>query len=184
MPHTGRPKPTTGPPATASDYVTKSIRAEILAGTSPLGSRLDQEELARRFGVSVIPVREGLKRLEAEGLVRMPPRRGAFVAELSLRELTEISWIRERLEDLAVRQAAGKITDRDFRGLEEINERMSRMARGVRPAVWNRLDRDWHFGLYAAGDAAFLLQFIATLGTARPSTANASISVARRGTPR
>lgn len=148
---------------TASNYVASEIRAEILNGGFRLGSRLDQQALAERFGVSVIPVREGLKRLEAEGLVRISPRRGAFVAELSLQELTEISWIRERLEDLAVRLAARHLNDRRLRELEELNARMARMAGDVRSSVWGGLNRDWHFKIYAAGESELLVQLIGVL---------------------
>jgi DNA-binding GntR family transcriptional regulator len=152
-----------GPPVTASNYVATEIRAEILRGSFALGSRLDQQALAERFGVSIIPVREALKRLEVEGLVRMQPRRGAFVAQLTLRELTEISWIRERLEELATRLAAPRLTERNLRELDDINAKMARMAGRARPAVWAALNREWHFKLYAAGESELLVQMIAVL---------------------
>lgn len=152
-----------GPPTTASNYVATQIRAEILKGGFAAGSRLDQQVLAERFGVSIIPVREGLKRLEAEGLVRLSPRKGAFVAQLTMQELTEISWIRERLEDLAVRLASPNLTDRRLRNLEDLNQKMVRMAGTAQPAVWSALNREWHFMLYGAGDSELLVQMIATL---------------------
>lgn len=148
---------------TASTYVAGQIRAQIVKGGLRLGSRLDQQALAEGFGVSIIPVREALKRLEAEGLVHMLPRRGAFVAELSLKELTEISWIRERLEDLAIRLAAPHLTDRHLRDLDELNRKMARMAGTARPSVWSALNREWHFKLYAAGESDLLIQMIALL---------------------
>jgi DNA-binding GntR family transcriptional regulator len=67
-----------------SSYVLKTIRDGILSGRYPLGSRLDQQALAEELGVSVIPVREGLRQLEAEGLVQIYPRRGVYVAEPSV----------------------------------------------------------------------------------------------------
>ena len=161
--HTPRSRSKDGPPITASNYVAIEIRAEILKGSLQAGSRLDQQVLAKRFGVSIIPVREGLKRLEAEGLVRMSPRRGAFVAQLTLQELTEISWIRERLEDLAIRLAAPHLSDPHLRELEDLNVKMARMASNVQPSVWSEVNREWHFKIYAAGDSELLVQMIAVL---------------------
>src|ERR1700730_17513633 len=85
------------PPETASDYVSNEIRTWILDGTFDLGSRLNQQVLAERLGVSIIPVRESLRHLEAEGLVEILPRRGAFVAKLSLEEVVEVITIRARV---------------------------------------------------------------------------------------
>src|SRR5580704_6949883 len=81
-------------PVTASDYVTRELRARILDGVFPSSTHLDQQVLADEMGVSTIPVREGLRRLEANGLVEILPRRGAFVAGLTPDELVEISRIR------------------------------------------------------------------------------------------
>src|SRR5487761_1697740 len=73
---------------TASAYVADPVRDGILRGRYRLGELLDQQVLAEELGVSIIPVREALHRLAADGLVRILPRRGAFVAELTRQELT------------------------------------------------------------------------------------------------
>jgi len=151
------------PPATASDYVAAEIRAGILRGTFALGSRLDQQVLADRLGVSIIPVREGLRRLEAEGLVEIVPRRGAFVSTLSLEELTEISWIRERLETLAIRLAAPNYTESDLQRLRDLNERLARTPATGSATQWGNLNREWHLALYTPSRAPLLLQMIALL---------------------
>ena len=85
-----------------ADRVTEGIRALILAGELPPGSRIGQEELAARFSVSRIPVRVALGRLESDGLVVLKPSSGAWVARVDLAECLEIYMIRERLvEDMA-----------------------------------------------------------------------------------
>jgi DNA-binding GntR family transcriptional regulator len=155
--------PAKRPAVSASTYVADRVRAEILTGGLRLGSRLDQQALAERHGVSLIPVREALRRLEADGLVRMLPRRGAFVAELSLRELTEISWIRERLEDLAVRLATPRLRAPQLRELARLNERMATMPPRASPSLWGRLNRRWHFTIYEAGQSVPLVQLITAL---------------------
>ena len=81
-------------PPTLAGYVVSAIREGILNGRYPVGGRLDQKSLADELGVSIIPVREGLRQLEAEALVTMLPHRGAFVASFSIDRLLEIYRIR------------------------------------------------------------------------------------------
>lgn len=148
---------------TASGYVATKIRETILAGGVPLGSRLDQQALADQLQVSIIPIREGLRVLEAEGLVRIRPRRGAFVAELSIPELREIGWVRERLEELALRLAAPGITPENLGRLQRLNSRMRRVAASARPDQWLELNRLWHFTIYDAGETTLLADMIRSL---------------------
>lgn len=152
-----------GRPTTASSYVAATIRDGILRGSFPLGSRLDQQVLAERLGVSIIPIREGLRALEAEGLVQIMPRRGAYVAELSVPELAEIGWIRERLEELAVRLAVPKITPATLARLQRLNDRMRRLAATARPEQWFEMNRQWHFMVYDSARTWLLVDMISTL---------------------
>jgi DNA-binding GntR family transcriptional regulator len=151
------------PPDTASDYVTRQLRARILDGGFPSSSHLDQKLLADEMGVSIIPVREGLRRLEADGLVEIVPRRGAFVAGLTPDELVEISRIRESLEDLAIRMAAPNMNVALLDQLTELNDRMAHLTTRTRPSQWFEMNRDWHFRLYEAADADLLVQMIGVL---------------------
>lgn len=150
-------------PATASRYVAARIRGEIMSGSLPLGSRLDQQVLAERFGVSLIPIREGLRSLQVEGLVRIRPRRGAYVVELSVPELAEIGWIREQVEELAVRVAAPNLTPAVLAKLERLNDRMRRVASSTRSDQWFELNRQWHFTIYEAANTWLLMDMIRTL---------------------
>src|SRR5579863_4738945 len=127
------------PPATASDYVSNEIRAWILNGTFDLGSKLDQQILAERLGVSIIPVRESLRQLEAEGLVEIQPRRGAFVAKLSLPQITEINRIRERLEDLALRLAGPHFEASQLQKAMDLNRRMAMMPLQGQALAWSEV---------------------------------------------
>jgi DNA-binding GntR family transcriptional regulator len=151
------------PPATASDYVSNEIRQGILDGTFDLGSRLDQQVLADRLGVSIIPIRESLRQLEAEGLVEILPRRGAFVAKLSLEEIAEVNTIRVRLEDLVLRLAAPRLDAAQLAKAAELNQRMARMPPEGQALLWSELNRQFHFMLYASANSPLLLQIIATL---------------------
>jgi DNA-binding GntR family transcriptional regulator len=151
------------PPDTASEYVTRKLRARILDGSFPSSTHLDQQILADEMGVSIIPVREGLRRLEADGLVEILPRRGAFVAGLTRDELVEISRIRECLEDLAVRIAAPNTDGVLLDQLTDLNDRMAHLTARARPAQWFEMNRDWHFRLYNAAGADLLVQMIGVL---------------------
>jgi DNA-binding GntR family transcriptional regulator len=151
------------PPDTASEYVTRKLRARILDGGFPSSTHLDQQILADEMGVSIIPVREGLRRLEADGLVEILPRRGAFVAGLTPDELFEISRIRECLEDLAIRMAAPNINGALLDQLTDLNDRMAHLTKRARPSQWFEMNRDWHFHLYEAAGADLLVQMIGVL---------------------
>ena len=74
---------------TLSAAIVDQLRQSILDGTYPAGSQLRQDALGEAYGVSRIPVREALFQLEAEGLVRIVPQKGAIVSELSLDEIND-----------------------------------------------------------------------------------------------
>ena len=78
----------------ASDHAYQCIRSLILSGAYQPGQRMTEEELAHRVGVSRTSVRDSLRRLASDGLVRSEPSRGTFVAELSMAEIEEIFQLR------------------------------------------------------------------------------------------
>jgi DNA-binding GntR family transcriptional regulator len=93
---------------TAADGIAEVLRKEIQAGTLVPAEPIRQEEVAARFGVSRIPVRDALGRLEAEGLVIVHPNRGAFVSVLGPEELREAYELRALVEgDLLARAVPG-----------------------------------------------------------------------------
>ncbi len=80
----------------------RSIKQNLLDGSLGESSRLTEESLARQLGISKSPVREALNRLEAEGLVCIEPRRGAFVRKFSAKEVRDLYELREMLETHAI----------------------------------------------------------------------------------
>ena len=94
---------------TLSDRTTELLRERILAGDFGLGERLVEARIARQLQISRGPVREALRQLRAEGLVREEPRRGSFVADLTIDDIREIYDLRAAIE---ARAARGIITNR------------------------------------------------------------------------
>ena len=111
--------------ATTQDLVLTSLRDAILAGVLGPGARLRQEDLAERFGTSRIPVREALRALEYEGLVRSEPNRGFTVTELDADDIEEVYDLRIVLETHAVKLALPLLTDEDMTELEALFETMA-----------------------------------------------------------
>lgn len=148
---------------TLGDQVLDHIREEILSGRLAAGTRIDQRAISDELGVSIIPVRECLRQLEAEGLIEKRPYRGAFVATLSLTELLDIYVTREALEELAARLAVERMTPETLRNLENlIAEMESATAAGDRAALFD-LNGAFHFTLYTASRNAILCQLIESL---------------------
>ena len=101
------------------------MREAILNGELAPGTRLRQEKLAERFGTSRIPVREALRALEYEGLVRSSPYRGFSVTELDGEDIEEVYDLRIVLESHAVRLAVPLLTDEDLASLERLYAEMN-----------------------------------------------------------
>lgn len=105
---------------TAQELVLQSVRKAILDGVLGPAERLRQEELADVFGTSRIPVREALRALEYEGLVKSEPHRGFTVTSLDADDIEEVYDLRILLEAHAVRLALPLLTDDDFEELETL----------------------------------------------------------------
>jgi DNA-binding GntR family transcriptional regulator len=113
---------------TAQDLVLSAVREAILAGIFEPGTRLRQEELAEMFGTSRIPVREALRALEYEGLVRSEPHRGFTVTALDADDVEEVYDLRILLESHALRLALPLLTDEDLAELESLYNEMTTAA--------------------------------------------------------
>ena len=146
--------------STTPDLIADSLREDILRGSIPPGQPLRQEELADRFGVSRLPVRDALLRLEAQGLVEVFPNRGAFVVSLSADEVREIYELRSLLEGDAIERAVPRMTADDWRRIEAAHETSVRSADSVEWA-----DGDWlfHRALYLPAGRPRQLAMIDTL---------------------
>lgn len=146
-----------------ADAVAAHLRDGIQRGVYSPGERLVERSLASTLGVSHIPVREALARLEEEGLVVRLPRRGARVAELSREGLAEISSLRVVLEGLVVRRVQERWSPARRRELDRLVDQMVAAAeRGDVAAVCD-IDRRFHQRLWRIADHSILLEVAAGL---------------------
>ncbi|MCI6101091.1 MAG: GntR family transcriptional regulator [Selenomonas sp.] len=102
------------------EVVCESLRDAIRRGVLKPGERLMEIQLAEELGVSRTPVREAIRKLELEGYVIMMPRRGTYVASMSIRDINEIFEIRTALESLSNGLAAERITAEELESLQRL----------------------------------------------------------------
>jgi DNA-binding GntR family transcriptional regulator len=141
----------------APELVRDRLREAIYSGKLQPGEQLRQEELAERYGISRIPVREALRQLEAEGLVTRKPNRGAVVAALSIQEVIEMLDIRIGLECRALILAVPSMIDSDF---EAATKLLKSYDKEPRPQKWGEMNWRFHETLYAPCNRPKLLEMI------------------------
>lgn len=100
------------------DVVFETLREAILKGVIKSGERLMENQLADEMGVSRTPVREAIRKLELEGFVVIMPRKGAYVSEMSYKDVHEVYEIRAALESLACGLAAERVTKSETEEME------------------------------------------------------------------
>ncbi|QEK13276.1 GntR family transcriptional regulator [Crassaminicella thermophila] len=103
------------------DVVFEHLRNAILNGNLKPSERLMEVQIAEQLGVSRTPVREAIRKLELEGLVVMIARKGAYVADVSVKDILDVLEVRSVLEGLAAALAAERITDEELEELELIS---------------------------------------------------------------
>ncbi|MDD7969660.1 GntR family transcriptional regulator [Roseinatronobacter alkalisoli] len=134
---------------------------EIRHGTLPPGARLREVDLAARLGISRTPVREAIRRLEADGLVEHLPRQGATLRRLSYAEVMELYEMRAVLEGTAARLAARAASELELRELAGIN---AEMTASTNPEDIVRLNRLFHAALVNTAKNRYLQRAIAAMG--------------------
>lgn len=145
------------------ELVFESLREAIITGKLSPGERLMEIQMADEMGVSRTPVREAIRKLELEGLVVMLPRKGAYVAGLSLKDITDVFEIRGALEGLAAELAAERITDEELEGLERYLVKISEESETGDLGKVVETDTDFHSLIYSASRNQRLSQIINNL---------------------
>lgn len=140
-------------PSTKTDFVYHTIRKEILDGQLQPGQRLRLSELAGRYEISEMPVREALRKLQHDGLVVFENHRGATVSDLGLERIVEIIATRTYLEVFAVCEA---VPHHDSKTLAELDALIQKMRKTRNPALYGELNRRFHKLLAEPCPNAFL----------------------------
>jgi DNA-binding GntR family transcriptional regulator len=149
--------PSLGNTPPTSDIIAKHIREAIVTGVLDEDEPIRQDDIAKLFDVSKIPVREALKRLEAEGLVEFQRNRGAVVTSITDPEIAEIFEVRGMLEANALQLSIPRMTERTFQLAEEYCDEF---ARETNVARWAELNWQFHSCLYLDANKPFLLNLI------------------------
>lgn len=135
------------------DRIREALQTRISDGRLRPGDRLFEQDLAAEFGVSRVPVREAIRMLQSEGLVEVyPRRRGVFVRSLDRRQLEELFDVREALEVLAARLAAGNSRTGSV-------DRLGELSRQARDGL-----REQDFDAMSKANAAFHEELVAVSG--------------------
>ena len=147
--------------ASLQNRVYEVLKGAILNGDLKPGESLSLTEISKQLNVSTTPVREALRRLEAQGLVTFSSQKKITVTELSVEELEEFYWIRIPLECRAFSRNFHKLKNAEIEELGRLNKRMCRSE--VSAPEWVRLNRRFHMILYGAANNPVLKGALAWL---------------------
>ena len=145
------------------DVVFENLRTAILEGDLKAGQRLMEVQLAEQLGVSRTPIREAIRKLELEGLVVMLPRKGAYVANISFKDLIDVLEIRSSLEGLAASLAAERRRDEDIDELEKVAKEFEKSVRETDIDNVLKKDVEFHEKVFLMANNKKLYQLITSL---------------------
>ncbi len=146
------------PGSTLADSLRYQLEAAIAAGQYAPGARLDEQEIAARYGVSRTPVREAFRLLAASHLVELRGRQGATVRTLRAPALIEMFQVMAELEGLCARLAARRLTPLQRRRVEAIHERLVAVAATRDVELFYGVNLEFHDAIYEASHSAFLAE--------------------------
>lgn len=145
------------------EIVFETLREAIINGHLKAGERLMEVQLAEELGVSRTPVREAIRKLELEGFVVMIQRKGAYVADLSTKDIADVFEIRSALESLAAALACERITDEELEELEHLLIKVNQCTENNDLEKLVEVDTQFHDVLYRASRNERLAQIINNL---------------------
>lgn len=147
------------PVESRANRVYATLRGEIQSGRLPQGTRLVELDLAKNLQVSRTPVREALRRLQAEGLVELLPGRGLVVSELTTEAILDLYVVRIALEGTAAGLAARLMTPLELERLRKTQQELEQAVAAPNPKVLATLNTRFHQQICAAAKNRYLLEF-------------------------
>lgn len=150
--------------STISSYVASQLREQILSNEIKPGEPIRQHLVAERYGVSIIPVREAFRQLEAEGVVELLPRRGAVATKFTLGKALEWINIRRLVETDIIGRSIEKMNKADIDAAAEILCRFDQALDEHRDMKhWSELNWEFHATLYRPADQPETMQLLESL---------------------
>lgn len=145
------------------EIVFETLREAIINGSLKPGERMMEIQLAEELGVSRTPVREAIRKLELEGFVVMVPRKGAYVAGISMKDIADVFEIRAALEGMVAALAAERITDEELEHLERHLVKIAECIEANNLKALVETDTEFHDTLYKACRNERLVQIVSHL---------------------
>lgn len=138
------------------DNVAERLRHDLLTGEIRPGAPIKVVELERRFGVSHIPIREAVRRLESEGLIVAMPQRAAVAAGVNLDDLRGLYDLRRIIECEVIRRSVDAMTSEQVAAVQSSLEKLEAVANDHDSSVFWELHRDFHWALLEPGATAWI----------------------------
>ena len=145
------------------EIVYEELKLLILTGKIEPGMRLMEEELADDMGVSRTPIREAIRKLEKEGLITIEPRRGAYVSQISTKDMVEILEVRQNMEGFAAALAAERMTPEAKTKLKEVAVAYEAAVAAGDMAEMIKADTLFHHMIVEATENKILIQMVEQL---------------------
>ncbi|WP_338448578.1 GntR family transcriptional regulator [Niallia oryzisoli] len=145
---------------TLAQEVYSRLRENIMNGDFSPGDKISIRKIAEKYGVSTMPVREALNKLQSEGFVHFE-RRSIYVSQLSAKELIEIFKIRINLEKMAMEWSYPNIGEKE---IDELSKMVKEMDHKIHsPIEWNVLNKQFHTKIYSYSDSKPMLEILNTV---------------------
>ncbi len=142
---------------TDAEKAYSKIKGKIVTTKMTPGSVISEAQLMEELNLGRTPIREAIKQLQAENLVTVTPRRGMYVADVKVTDLTQIFEVRVELESLAARLATRRITEEQLAKLKLLADKYQRVDPNDKEALID-IDHDFHSLIIEAADNKFLLK--------------------------
>jgi DNA-binding GntR family transcriptional regulator len=148
---------------TASEHAFRMLKQWIIEGDIAPGTTIDQAEISAKLGLSRMPIRTALERLDSEGLIMLVPHRGAVVTPTSVREMHDLYFVRRHLEGIATELAAEMLLEPELEEIARILETIEGQVRSGDLEAFLASNRAFHMAVYRGAHNAVLEREIAGL---------------------
>lgn len=145
------------------DMVFDSLRKAIVTGDLKPGERIMEAQIADRLGVSRTPVREAIKKLEKEKLIEMVPRKGAYVARITSKDVLDVLELRKLLEGFSALLASERMTSKEKQKLEKISKEFAKCIESGDKEGMIQKDNEFHSLIFSSTRNEKLMDIIKSL---------------------